>query len=83
MPNANIVQYSQYDMVPVLRHGDIFVIAAENVTRGDQALSLTASNGTVGGVTGGAAGAGRVVIPNAHWETTVAAGAVGIVRITN
>lgn len=81
--NANVVEFDQYDSVPVLRHGDIYVVAAENVTRGDAALSLTAGNGTIGGVTGGAAGAGRVAIPGATWETTTAAGSVGIVRINN
>lgn len=80
---TNVVQYAQNDEVPVLRDGFIYVLAAENVTRGDQALSLTASNGTIGGVTGGAAGAGRVAIPGANWETTTASGSVGIVRINN
>jgi hypothetical protein len=80
---TNTVQYAQNMEVPVARQAFIYIVAAENVTRGDQALSLTASNGTIGGVTGGVAGAGRVVIPNASWETTTAAGSVGIVRINN
>lgn len=81
--NANTVNFAQNDMVPVLKHGEIYVIAAENVTQDDQALSLTASNGTIGGTTGGAAGAGRIVVPGGKWQTTTAAGMVGIVRITN
>lgn len=79
--STNIVQYNQYDEVPVCRLGWIYVVAAENVTKGDQALSLTASNGAIGGTTGGAAGSGRVVIPNAKWQDTVASGQVGRVRI--
>lgn len=81
--NANVVQYQQYDEVPVLRHGNIYVLAYENVTQDDQALSITAQGGKIGGVTGGAAGAGRVVIPDAIWQTTTAAGSIGIVRITS
>jgi hypothetical protein len=80
---SNNVNYAQRDSVAVLRNGNIYVVAYENVTRGDQALSITAQNGKIGGVTGGAAGAGRVAIPGAVWETTTAAGQVGIVRIVN
>lgn len=80
---ANVVQYNQNDEVPILKKGDIYVLAAENVTMDDQALSLTAGNGTIGGVTGGAAGAGRIVIPGAKWQTTTAAGSIGIVRIVS
>jgi hypothetical protein len=81
--NAFAVGYNQYDEVPVLKKGDIFVMAAENVTVDDQALSITAGAGTIGGVTGGAAGAGRVVIPGAHWLDTTAAGSIGRVRIVS
>lgn len=81
--NANVVNYVQYAAVPVLREGFMFVVAYENATRGDQALSITAQNGKVGSATGGAPGAGRVAIPNATWETTTAAGNIGIVRINN
>lgn len=77
------VGYAQYDEVPILRKGDIWCIAVENVTQDDQALSITASNGTIGGTTGGAAGAGRVVIPGAKWQQTVAAGNIGLLRIVN
>jgi hypothetical protein len=80
--SANNVVYNRYDSVPIMREGYIYVTAFENVTRDDQALSITAQGGKVGGVTGGAAGAGRVVIPNAKWETTTTAGNIGIVRIS-
>lgn len=81
--SAFITQYAQNDQTPVLKHGNIFVLAFENVTIDDQALSITAQGGKIGGVTGGAAGAGRVVIPGATWQTTTAAGSIGIVRINN
>lgn len=81
--NAFQVGYAQNDTVPILKKGDIYCVAAENVTMDDQALSITASNGTVGGVTGGAAGTGRIVIPGAKWLTTTASGLIGLVRIVS
>lgn len=80
---ANVVNYVQNKMVPVLKHGEVYVLAFENVTQDDQALSITAQNGKIGGVTGGAAGAGRVVIPGAIWQTTTTAGSIGVVRINS
>jgi hypothetical protein len=79
----NYVGYAQYDEVPIMRQGDIFVLAFENTTQGDTAISVTAQNGRIGSATGGAAGAGRVALPNATWLTTTPAGQVGIVRIRN
>ena len=77
----NTVSYAQRDMVPVLKQGLIYVLAYENVVRGTVALSITAQNGRIASTTGGAAGAGRVAIPGAVWETTTTAGQIGIVRI--
>lgn len=79
--NANVCNYAQNDEVPYMRYGRVYVVAAENVTEGDQALSITAGAGTVGGVTSGAAGAGRVAVAGVTWETTTAAGQLGIVRV--
>lgn len=79
----NTVNYAQKDAVPVLREGFIYVLAYENTTRGDGVISVTAQNGKLGSVTGGAAGAGRVAVPGATWETTTTAGQIGIVRINN
>ncbi len=75
------VLYLQNDMVPIVKEGYVYVVAYENVVRGDGAISVTAQNGKISGTTAGAAGAGRVAIPAATWETTTAAGSVGIVRI--
>ncbi len=77
----NTVNYAQKDEVAVLREGFIYVLAYENSTRGDGVISVTAQNGKLGSTTGGAAGAGRVAVPNATWETTTTAGQIGIVRI--
>lgn len=77
------VKYNRYDSVPIMRRGNIFVTAFENTVRGDGAISVTAQGGKIGSTTGGAAGAGRVAIPGAKWETSVAAAAVGIVRINS
>lgn len=81
--SSNNVTYAQRDAVPVLKDGYIWATAYENTTRGDQALSITAQNGKIGSVTGGAAGAGRVVIPGATWETTTTAGSIGKIRIAS
>lgn len=82
--NSNgTVDYARYDAVPVLKEGYIYVAAYENATRGDGVISVTAQNGKLGSTTGGAAGAGRVAVPGAVWETTTTAGNVGIVRIVS
>lgn len=81
--SSNNVTYAQRDAVPVLKDGYIWATAYETTTRGDQALSITAQNGKIGSVTGGAAGAGRVVIPGATWETTTTAGSIGKIRIAS
>lgn len=79
--SSGVVNYVQYDAVPVLRSGYIYVTALENAVPGDAVISVTAQGGQLGSTTGGAAGAGRVVVPNATWETTTTAGEIGIVRI--
>jgi hypothetical protein len=78
--SGNVV-YARYDSVPIMRQGYIYAIAAETVTRGTGVLSLTAQFGKLGGVSAGAAGAGRVVLPGATWETATTAGQVGLIRI--
>lgn len=83
----NTVNYAQYASVPVLRDGVIVVRAAEAVRRGDQVLAITAGGsgnsnpGAFGGSKGGAAGSGRVDVPGAVWEDTVASGKLGRIRI--
>lgn len=79
--SGGVVNYAQNDSVAIMKSGFMYVTAYENATRGDGAISVTAQNGKVGSTTGGAAGAGRVAIPGATWETTTTAGSVGIVRI--
>lgn len=80
---TNLVQYAQYAEVPVLRDGIVYAIAFENVVRGDGVISVTAQNGALSGTTAGAAGTGRVAMPGGKWETTTAAGNVGIIRLNN
>lgn len=75
------VTYGQRDSVPILKNGWIFAVPFENVTRGAQVLSITAQGGKLGSTTGGAAGAGRVAVAGAYWETTTTAGQVGKLRI--
>ena len=77
----NTVNYAQRDAVPVLRNGYVYAVAFETVVRGTQVLSITAQNGKLASTTGGAAGAGRVAVAGATWETSTTAGNVGIIRI--
>lgn len=79
--SSNNVTYAQKDAVPVLRDGFVYATAYENATRGDGVISVTAQSGKLSSTTGGAAGAGRVAVPGATWETTTTAGSIGIVRI--
>lgn len=87
------VGYAPTMPVGIAYQGCILAIAAENVTDGDQVLSLTAGAaspsavmyqvaGALAGPTGGLAGSGRVVVPGAQWCTTTAAGKVGKIRLT-
>lgn len=54
--SSNNVTYAQRDSVPILRDGYAYATAAENVTRGDTAVALTASSGTLGSVANTAVG---------------------------
>lgn len=81
--SSNNVTYAQSDAVPILKDGFIYATAYENTTRGDGVISVTAQNGKLGSTTGGAAGAGRVAVPGATWETSTTAGQIGIVRIAS
>lgn len=42
------VNYAQKDSVPIVRKGTVYALAAENVSRGDVAVALTAGSGTLG-----------------------------------
>lgn len=48
--NGGSIGFNQYDAVPTLRRGWIYVIAAENVTQGDQACAIVALAGQAGSV---------------------------------
>lgn len=79
--SGNVV-YNQNDMVPVMRRGNIYATALENVTDGDAVIAVVAQGGKLGSVTGGAAGAGRITVPNAVWEGATTAGQIGRIRIS-
>jgi hypothetical protein len=79
--SASTLAVSQNEIATVLVRGQIYATAAEAAVPGDNVISITASNGTLGSTTGGAAGVGRVLVPDATWETVTASGALGIIRI--
>lgn len=79
---TNYVGYGTSESVPIMYLGDIYAIATEAVVAGDQVISLTASAGALSGTHSGVVGAGRVLVPGAHWVNAVSAGAVGLIRLT-
>jgi len=84
--SSGVVLFLPGDSIGVLRHGYIWLLAAENVTQGTQCIAIVADAGLgeVGGVSAGAAdGTTRLAIGGAFWQQTVASGAVGLVRINN
>jgi hypothetical protein len=54
--SSNNVNYAQKDSVPILRDGYVYAVAAENVSRGDTVVALTASSGTLGSAANTAVG---------------------------
>lgn len=79
---AGNVGYATSYPVSILYLGDIYCTAYEAVNAGDPVLSITAQGGKLAGNRGGLAGSGRVAIPGASWVNAVAAGSVGLVRLT-
>jgi hypothetical protein len=75
------VFYKKTATLPVLRAGFIYATATEATERDDAVISITAEGGALGSETGGAAGAGRVHVPGAAWETKTPAGGLGVVRL--
>jgi hypothetical protein len=61
--SANVVQFAQYDQVPVMRDGMIYAVPVENVQRGDRVVSLTAQNGALGGESGNVGGSDATLAP--------------------
>ena len=82
--STGAVKYAQFKDVPVLKVGEIWALAVENVTEGDDIIAVVATQTGLGGTTGGAAdGTTRLALAkgNGVWQQTVASGSVGLVRI--
>lgn len=81
------VEYARYKSVPCVFNGVIWVQVCEAVTRGDQALIITAgaagntTAGAIGGRTGGAAAAGRVAFPGMNARLLDSAASGGMARL--
>lgn len=67
-------KYAQYDTMAIVTQGVIAVTAGEDVVAGDAVYRTSAGalNKT---------SSGNTLISNARWETTVASGAVGLLRL--
>lgn len=74
--------YKQFEDVPVLVMGMVFVTLAEQVRRQDDVLVLTAGPGTIASPRGGAAGSGRIKFPGAAHMMDAAAAAIGVVYLS-
>ncbi len=74
--NTAVLDYAIEDNVSVLRSGRISLTCVTGCSAGD----LVKYNDTTGVIDSGAAGGGETLIGGATWETTTAAGEVGIVR---
>jgi hypothetical protein len=72
---TNLVQYNQNMAVPVLRDGLVYAVPAENVSRGDAVVSLTASNGTLGSAANSGADATAAAAGNGKATGTITFGA--------
>jgi len=75
------INYPRYQAVPVMKIGRVNVIALEDVREGDAVLAIVASGGALASPAGGVAGSGRILVPNAVWETTTSAGQLGRIYI--
>ena len=81
------VNYTQFQNVPLLIDGTMYVQVAENVRAQDEVMAILAggagnsSPGALGGLQGGAASASRLILPGSVWLTTTASGGIGKVRV--
>lgn len=82
------VNYARYANVPLLIDGAMYVQTAEAVVAQDEVLAIrgggagNTSPGALGGLTGGAVSATRLLVPGAVWLTTTVSGGIGKVQIS-
>jgi hypothetical protein len=79
---TNIVQYVQNAEVPVLRHGDVYALPVENVSKGDPVVSITAQNGALGSAANNATDATAAAAGNAKATGTITVAGVPLVNDT-
>lgn len=75
--NDSTIQYNEKDTAAVLRSGYIYATCPAGCTPG-QAVKY---NDTTGVLDQGAAGVGETQLDGAVWDTTAAAGALGVIRL--
>jgi len=71
------VQYEATETVGIIRTGYVWAVCPAGCVPGDGVL-YTSANGVLDA---GAAGAGAVSIDGAAWQTTTAAGELGVIRL--
>lgn len=73
------IKYAQKETVGTMAFGHIYVVCPTGCTAGDAVKATTAT----GVLDAGAASAGETQLDGAKWETTTAAGEVGVISITS
>lgn len=75
---GNGANFPQYDPVDVLKIGPMCATALEAADDGDAVVAVTAQNGRLGSIKGGAAnGTTRILVPNTYWKGAQTAGVKG------
>jgi len=77
--NTGLVSYSEKETAAIMRSGYIYAECVSGCTAGDSANYNTIT----GVIDSGAAGAGEVLIEGATWETSTAAGEIGVLRLSS
>lgn len=75
--NTGAVEYAVTETVGILRDGYIWAVCPTGCVPGD-GVKYTQATGVLDS---GAAGAGEVGLDGATWETTTAAGGLGVIRL--
>ena len=77
--NTGAIQWNENDAAGILREGYIWAICPAGCTAGDQVKYLTAT----GVLDAGVAGVGSMQLDGAQWDSTAAAGEVGVIRLSS
>lgn len=78
--NTGAIKYAQTDTVAVMRDGYIYAVCPTGCVPGD-AVNFVEATGVLD--SGAASGTGETTLNDCFWDSTTAAGAIGILRVKN